>query len=69
MKYYHAITRHAGEYYRIVSGSAIHTEIEKRLFTQVKSNINNTSNHHPRHLINNAFVRFSVSDSREKKGS
>ena len=60
-------TRHAGDYYRIVPGSTIHTEKEERSFTRVKSITNNTSNRHAQHVINNVFVRVAVCDKREKK--
>ena len=56
-KYFHALTRHAGDYYRIVPGSTIHTEKEERSFTRVKSITDNTSNRHAQHVINNVFVR------------
>ena len=65
--YFHALTRHAGDYYRIVPGSTIHTEKEERSFTRDKSITNNTSNRHAQHVINNVFVRVAVCDKREKK--
>ena len=68
-KYFHALTRHATDYYRIVPGSTIHTEKEERTFTKIKSITNATSNRHAQHIINNLFVRVSVSDKREKKST
>ena len=66
-KYFHALTRHATDYYRIVPGSTIHTEKEERSFTRLKSITNTSSNRHAQHVINNIFVRIGVSDKRDKK--
>lgn len=66
-KYFHALTRHATDYYRIVPGSTILTEKEERSFTRLKSITNTSSNRHAQHVINNIFVRIGVSDKRDKK--
>ena len=38
---------HVREQYRIVSGRFANSEGEKALFTSMKNNTNQTSNHHP----------------------
>ena len=65
-KYFHALTRHSPDYYRIVAGSTLHTEKEERTFTKVKAHTNNSSNRHAQHIINNVFVRTAV-DNRAKR--
>ena len=56
-KYFHAITKHAAEQYRIISGRASNTEQEERTFNYLKSVSTLTSNHHAENVILNAIVR------------
>ena len=42
---------HAREQYRIVSGRSANSEREEALFTSMKNNTNQTSNHHPNNII------------------
>ena len=60
-KYYHAITRHAVESYRIMSGATMYAEKEKCTFFGIKSKAKSTTNHHGQNVIDNAFIRMQVS--------
>ena len=66
-KYFHALTRHAGDYYRIDPGSTIHTEKEERSFTRVKSITNNTSNRHAHNMLSTMILFGLLSATKEKK--
>ena len=44
------IMTHVREQYRIVSGRSANFEGEKALFTSMKNNTNQTSNHHPNNI-------------------
>ena len=55
--YFHAITRHASDQYRILSGRSANTEKEEAFFTGIKTDTKLTSNYHPEGLITNALVR------------
>ena len=57
-KYYHSLIRHAGLQLRIVSGKSAHTEQEERNFQQMKKIANLTSNHHPKNVIFNIWIRL-----------
>ena len=48
---------HAREQYRIVSGRSANSEREEALFTSMKNNTNQTSNHHPNNIISNILIR------------
>ena len=45
--YYHSLTRHAAEQYRLFSGRSTNTEKEEATFNKIKAYTNLTSNHHP----------------------
>ena len=55
--YYHSLMTHAREQYRIVSGRSANSEREEALFTSMKNNTNQTSNHHPNKIISNILIR------------
>ena len=61
-KYFHALSRHASEQYRIISGIASNTEAEERTFNFLKTASALTSNHHPDHVILNSFLRLQAHD-------
>ena len=45
---------------RIVSGRSANTEQEERVFNTLKTIANNTSNHHPDHVLLNSMIRLQV---------
>lgn len=59
-KYYHAITMHAAQQYRIISGRSSYTEQEERTFNFLKTTSSSTSNHEPNNVILNAMIRMQV---------
>ena len=59
-KYYHDITSHASDQYRIINGCTSNTESDERYFHTIKDISNNTSNHHPDNVISNGFIRCQV---------
>ena len=48
---------YAREQYGIVSGRSANSEREEALFTSMKNNTNQTSNHHPNNIISNILIR------------
>ena len=56
--YYHSLTVHARQQYRILSGRTANSEKEEAMFTSIKNNTNLTSNHHPENIISNAIIRY-----------
>ena len=48
--------KHAREQYRIISGRSPNSEGEEALFTSVKNNTNQASNHHPNNIISNFLI-------------
>ena len=65
--YYHSLTRHAAEQYRLFSGHSTNTEKEKATFTKIKIYTNLTSNHHPENLILNAVIQWQVNEEFSQK--
>ena len=55
---------HARKQYRIISGCSPNSEGEEALFTSVKNNTNQTSNHHPNNIISN-FIYNSVKNTQK----
>ena len=47
---------HAREQYRIVSGRSANSEREEALFTSMKNNTNQTSNHHSNNINSNILI-------------
>ena len=60
--YYHSLTRHMAEQYRLFSGCSTNTEKEEATFNKIKVYTNLTSNHHPENLILNAVIRLQVNE-------
>ena len=58
--YYHSLTIHALEQYRIISGRTANTERGKRMFIDIKTIANEASNHEPENIISNAAIRYQV---------
>ena len=56
--YYHLLTRHVAEQYRLFSGLSTNTEKEEATFNKIRVFTNHTSNHHPENLILNAAIRL-----------
>ena len=56
--YYHSLTKHASEQYRLFSGRCFNTEKEEATFNKLKISTNLTSNHHPDNVITNAIIRL-----------
>ena len=44
------------EQYRVASGRSANTEREEALFTSMKNNTNQTSDHHPNNIISNILI-------------
>ena len=65
--YYHSLTRHVAEQYRLFSGCSTNTEKEEAAFNKMKVCINLTSNHHPENLILNAVIRLQVNEEFRQK--
>ena len=59
-KYYHALSCHAPQQLRIISGRSSNTEQEERVFNFLKSTAGSTSNHHGDNVIINSMVRYQV---------
>ena len=55
--FYHSLMTHAREQYWIVSGRSANSEREEALFTSMKNNTNQTSNHHTNNIISNILIR------------
>ena len=55
--YCHSLMTHAREQYRIVSGRSANAEREEALFTSMKNNTSQTSNHHTNNIISNILIR------------
>ena len=64
-KYFHQITRHGPQKYRLVSGTEINREAEERMFNTVKGITNTTSSRHPTHIINNLILRCQVEENQQ----
>ena len=56
--YLHAIMKHAGLQYRIVSGRSANTEKEEAMFTSIKTDTKLTSNFHSDQLVSNIIIRL-----------
>ena len=56
--YFHAITCHAPDIYRIVTLRSINTESQERFFGQAKMITKSTSSYHPDHIVENIMVRI-----------
>ena len=54
--YLHAIMKHAGLQYRIVSGRSANTEKEEAMFTSIKTDTKLTSNFHSDQLVSNIII-------------
>ena len=59
-KYYHALTTHCPQQFRIISGRSSNTEQEERTFNFLKNVSSSTSNHDPNHVIKNSIIRMQV---------
>ena len=68
-KYYHSLIRHAGMQLRIVSGKSAHTEQEERNFQQMKKIANLASNHHPKNVIFNIWIRLQAKKLLDEKNN
>ena len=55
--YYHLLTRHPVEQYRLFSGQTTNTEHEEATFNELKRATNLASIHHPDNIILNAILR------------
>ena len=64
-KYFHSICHHLLGQFRIVSGRLVNVEKEERQFKFISSTSNQTSNHHPEHIISNSIIRMQI-HKREK---
>ena len=58
--YLHAIMKHAGLQYRIVSGRSANTEKEETMFTSIKTDTKLTSNFHSDQLVSNIIILWQV---------
>ena len=56
--YLHAIIKHAGLQYCIVSGRSANTEKEEAMFISIKIDTKLTSNFHSDQLLSNIFIRL-----------
>ena len=56
-KYFHAITNHSSQQFRILSGRSANTEQEERTFSYLKLVSATTSNHNADNVILNAMIR------------
>ena len=56
--YLHAIMKHTGLLYRIVSGRSANTEKEEVMFTSIKTDTKLTSNFHSDQLVSNIIIRL-----------
>ena len=56
--YLHAIMKHAGLRYRIVSSRSANTEKEEVMFTSIKTDTKLTSNFHSDQLVSNIIIRL-----------
>ena len=56
--YLHAIMKHAGLQYRIVSGRSANTEKEEAMFTSIKTDTKLTSNFHSDQLVSKIIIRL-----------
>ena len=65
--YYHSLTRHAAEQYRLFSGRSTNTEKKEATFNKIKVYTNLTSNDHPENLILNAVIRLQVNEEFSQK--
>ena len=57
VSYYHSLTRHSVEQYRLFSGQTTNTEHEEATFNELKRATNLSSNHHPDNIILNDIIR------------
>ena len=55
--YFHSISRHASEQYRLFSGRSANTEKEEAFFTGIKTDTKLTLNYQPENLITNVIIR------------
>ena len=68
--YYHSLTIHALEQYRIVSGRTANTERGERMFIDIKTIANEASNHQQKKkIISNAAIRYQVKRNLEDVAS
>ena len=65
-KYYHTVTSHASQQYRVISGRSCNTGQEERTFNFLKTASTNTSNHHPDHVILNSIIRLQIGKTDSK---
>ena len=65
--YYHPLTRHAAEQYKLFSGRSTNTEKEEATFNKIKFYTNLTSDHHPENVILNAVIRLQVNKEFSQK--
>ena len=59
--YFHSLTCHAPQLYRLVALRSLNTEYQERMFKQANLITKGTSNMHPNHIIKNILVRVRVS--------
>jgi len=55
--YFHSLTCHAPQLYRLVALCSLNTEYQERMFKQVNLITKGTSNMHPNHIIMKILVR------------
>ena len=68
-QYYHALTGHAPQQFRIKSLPSSNTEDEERSFNSLKTLSASSSNHHADNVLLNAFIRLQVkSDAMKETG-
>ena len=65
--YYHSLTRHAAEKYRLFSGHSTSKEKEEATFNKIKVYKNLTTNHHPENLILNAVIQSQINEEFSQK--